>query len=732
MFKNLKLGSRLIASFLVMALIVGITGAVGFVSMNRVGDKIQNMLQNLASQQKLVLLMGVTQKACHVSLLQAAMVQTGIAKFEEYAEDYRMKNDLFKIQCDTILKGNKKLEIKAAPRGSDIEKRTKTALQQWAQFEEVAQELLTTKEKILKGSNPGANKQAAVIDEKLHDLAESKLVYANDKAKEAVDDLLVAVGGQIAQANREIGFIQRSAGLTFISVIIIAILLAVILGVIATKNMVNRITLMAQALNQGAEGNLATTLAIDSGDELGKLAGDFNTMVGKLSETINKVNTSAGELTHVSGDIDNASRQVTNSANLQADGVSKTSGAVSDITDSIKNVAQWVDNLSVSASDTSSSILEMAASVEEVASNVETLTLSVEEVSSSITEMAVSIREINKGVGTLLEAANTTASSIMEMDSSIKQVEKNAMETSAISEDVLLDAENGKNSVDATISGINEIRRSSRITSEVIENLSTKAEDIGSILSVIDDVAEQTNLLAFNAAIIAAQAGEHGRGFAIVADEIKELAERTSSSTREIAQVVRGVQDETCRAVEAINEAERCIADGEYLSQRSGEALNKIVAGVEKSAMRMAEIARATVEQSNGSQLISEAMEQVSEMVERIAKATREQGQGSELIMASVERMKDLTAQVRRSTRAQSKVGNSIAKSTENITGMIQRIKGACDEQNRGSEQIVVAINDIQHSTQLNLKATNVLDQSVKKLTDQAKVLHQEISIFRV
>ena len=153
------------------------------------------------------------------------------------------------------------------------------------------------------------------------------------------------------------------------------------------------------------------------------------------------------------------------------------------------------------------------------------------------------------------------------------------MDTAAISEGVRKDAEMGKEAVEATITGIHEIRRSSRITYEVINTLSERAADIGTILSVIDEVAEQTNLLALNAAIIAAQAGEHGKGFAVVADEIKELAERTSSSTREIAQVIKGVQDETQRAVEAINQAEKSIADGELLSQKSGEALTKIVTG---------------------------------------------------------------------------------------------------------------------------------------------------------
>jgi methyl-accepting chemotaxis protein len=319
----------------------------------------------------------------------------------------------------------------------------------------------------------------------------------------------------------------------------------------------------------------------------------------------------------------------------------------------------------------------------------------------------------------------------MEMDGSIRQVEKNAMETAAISEEVRRDAEMGKETVVATIKGIREIKRSSGITYEVINTLSERAGDIGAILSVIDEVAEQTNLLALNAAIIAAQAGERGKGFAVVADEIKELAERTSISTREIAQVIKGVQDETRRAVEAISQAEKSIADGELLSQKSGEALNKIVSGVEKAAEQMEEIARATVEQAKGSQMIRDAIERVLEMVGQIATGTREQGMGGELIMAAVEKMKELTAQVRVSTREQSKVGNFIAKSTENITGMIQQIKRACDEQGRGSEHIIIAVEDIRHSTNINLEATKVMNNEVMSLFRHIEIMQRDMGFFR-
>ncbi len=728
--KNLKLGQRLIGLFMFMAMMVVITGGFGAWSMKRVGDRIQGVLTNLANQQKQVLLMEVAQKDCHVNLLNAAMVRTEMEKFEESSDDYQAKRDLFQSNCEIILKGNAKMEINPAPPGSVIEAKVKAVLASWSQFEKVADDLLAVKGKLLKELKPGTLNQA-MTDNQLHQES-LELAEANEKTKTLVDDLLVAVSDQKTQANKEVTNIEHSAFAAFAAVVIAAILLAALFGILTTRYIVTRIGKMVYALNRGAEGDLTGRVEVDSGDELGTLGNDFNTMLSKLSEMMGNVNKSTGELGTVTENLSEASKQVVNGAQIQAEGIANTSSAMTQINASIKGVAQGVDGLSMSATESSSSILEMAASVEEVAQNVENLALAVDEVSSSITEMAASIKQVGTGVHSLLDSSSSAASSVMEMDSSIKQVESSALETAAISDEVRKDAELGKKAVEATIAGINEIKRSSGITYEVISTLSGRASDIGAILSVIDEVAEQTNLLALNAAIIAAQAGEHGKGFAVVADEIKELAERTSSSTREIAQVIRGVQEETQRAVEAINQAEKSIAEGEMLSQKSGEALNKIVGGVNKSTDRMAEIARATGEQARGSLMIRDAMEKVSDMVAQIAKATHEQGQGSELITVAVQRMKDLTAQVRASTREQSKVGGFIARSTENITDMIQKIKLACDEQSRGSEQVVVAVEDIRHSTDLNLEAINILNDALASLLRQTEILNGEIVVFKV
>lgn len=529
--------------------------------------------------------------------------------------------------------------------------------------------------------------------------------------------------------------VSRSLKKSFI-VVAVGTLIAIILFSAGITVAANRIILkpverISKVIRHVADGDLSQTLDIVSDDELGALALTLNTMVTNLNQMVGQVNSAADELNQIAGDLLGATGKVVNSAQLQADGVSSTSSAVIQINASIKGVSESVNGLSMSASESSSSILEMTASVEEVALNTESLSLSVANVSSSINQMAASIRSVNASVRSLMEAANSTASSVMEMDFSIRQVEQNAAAASQISEEVRNDAAAGRETLNESIAGIHEIKRSSEITFEAINALSIKTTDIGAILSVIDDVAEQTNLLALNAAIIAAQAGEQGKGFAVVADEIKQLADRTRSSTKEITKVIKAVQDETARAVDAIKSAEKSIYNGEVLADRSGVALNKIFEGVQKATVQMQEIARATLEQTAGSQQIRNAVEQVSQMVAQIDSATREQEQGGELIIASAETMKEITAQVKNAAHEQSKVGKFIATSTEEITGMIEQIRRACNEQSRGSEMIAGSVENIQSSSAINLEATKVMDESVSRLFEQIDALKREMQSFR-
>jgi len=735
MLKHLTFGVKLIGAFIVMAAFVAITGIFGIRTIDRVGTEVNTIMKTSAAQKTQVQQMETNQKACRVNLVEAALVRTEKADFDRYVGNYRKKNELFKNNVAVILNGDKKLGVPPAKKGSKVEEQARGVLKSWAEFEQVAERLIAHKASLLKGLTPGVVDQAArnaLADDTLNTIARKEVAESSENAKLDIDDLADTVETQLIQADKESVKIKRSATMTFVVVIALSIGMAILLGMLITRNITRRIGLIVNALHRGADGDLTARVMIDSGDEMAKLSGDYNTMADRLSEMVARTNHTLSKLSQISDNISEASRQVMGAAEMQSGGVSQTSSAILEISASIKEVGANVESLALSAAETSSSTLEMAASVEEVALNAETLNATVEDVSSSIMEMAASIRQIGASTSVLMGEASNTASSIEQMNISIREVEQNAMETAIISQSVSKDAENGKDAVNATIAGIKDIRRASRITMDVIESLSTRAQDIGTILSVIDSVADQTNLLALNAAIIAAQAGDHGKGFAVVADEIKELADQTSNSTREITQVIKAVQEESRHAVTAINDAEQSISLGEQLSQRAGDALAQIVNGVERSSLQMNSIARATEEQAKGSQMIRDAMERISEMVSQVEVATREQSKASELIKGAAERMKGLTGQVRLSTREQSKVGSFIAHSTEDITGMIRRIKSATEEQNRGSVQIVEAVGDIQQSAAINLQASKVMDEAVASLTDQMRVLQNELANFKI
>ncbi|HEX5772821.1 MAG TPA: methyl-accepting chemotaxis protein [Geomobilimonas sp.] len=508
-----------------------------------------------------------------------------------------------------------------------------------------------------------------------------------------------------------------------------------VLGVmlmLARRKLVHKVKVLAAAMDRGSEGDLTAKVDATSDDEFGMLNANFNAMLDKLGGMTGRVNLTLAELRQIAADINEVAGRGVAAARVQSEAVAGTTGAVQEIDQSVHEVALSVESLAGSATENAASIQEMSASIDQVIQNVEALALAVTEVSSSIFEMAAAEKEIGSSVTSLLDESRTATALVTDLDLSIKQVEKHAVDTAAISETVRQDAESGRTSVEATISGIGEIRRASGTAFAAIEHLSARAVDIGKILSVIDEVAEQTKLLSLNASIIAAQAGEQGKGFAVVADEIKELARRTSDSTREIGEIVKGVQEETGHAVAAIKVVEQRVVEGGELSQRSGTALDKIVGGVQMATERVEVIARTTEEQSMASQEMSRVMERVAQMVSQIDKSTREQGHGNELIMAAAERMKALTGQVRTSTREQSSTGKHIVRATEEISSMIEQIRNATGVQTEGSQRIVGAMADVERATRTNVEASKVMDGAVARLTGQIELLKKEMGGFKV
>ena len=481
-----------------------------------------------------------------------------------------------------------------------------------------------------------------------------------------------------------------------------------------------------------ASGDLTRTLNINREDETGTLGSSLNSMVNGLRSMIGRVTLTVGELTISAEEIAGASRKMVMSAEQQTADVAEVSDASAHIHELTDKVATDVDGLTSLAAESSSAVTELAASIESVAGNMESLAASVDGIGISITQMTDSIRNIDTGVQALTDTSVTTASSVFEFDASIRQIEAYAKESAAISGEVRNDAEIGRKAVEETIAGINGITEASRVAADAIDALSVKAESIGSIVTVIDEIARQTNLLALNASIIAAQTGEHGKGFGVVAAEIKQLAERTTMSTREIAEAINGVQSETNRAVDAIALAEESIKAGETLSLQARGALGKIVQGVERTAVQLAEIARATREQALGSDQIRNAMEHVTAMANSIAGTTFEQRKVSELIYGEVGRVRAFSSEVMLSMKEQARVGDMISHMTRQVSESSSAIREACIEQTSGSLRIKRMVHSISTSTRAVLEETKVVDKGVSNMGSNTELLQKEVAVFNL
>jgi methyl-accepting chemotaxis protein len=506
---------------------------------------------------------------------------------------------------------------------------------------------------------------------------------------------------------------------------------AAVVWILAARKLVVRIKQIAGAMNRAADGELTERVSFMGESEMSLLAENFNSMMERLAGAITKVHSSLHELRSISGTISQLSEKGVSSAAVQSDSLKRTSTAIREINRSITGISESVVTMSNLSSSNTDSMTCMSKSLESTTLHLESLVLSVEEVSSSIIEMAATVRQIEENAAILAKDTTKTAELVSGIDSAIKQIGSQAADTSRIAEAVRNDAEEGWKAVDATIAGINEIRSSSAITFDAIENLSKRVANIGTILSVIDEVAEQTNLLALNASIIAAQAGESGKSFSVVAGEIKNLAKRTGSNTREISEIILGIREETDRAVKAITLSEKRISEGSALSQRSGEALLKIVDSIQAASSQMMEINRTAVNQAEASKAMRAAMDRVAEMVEQIARATQEQSHGSELITSAVERMRELTREVMHSISTHQNSAAQVVNANEEINIMVAEICEASVLQTASAERIGESLKDFEESTDVHVTSTLVIDEVLVKLARQIDALQEEIERFK-
>ncbi len=636
------------------------------------------------------------------------------------------------------------------------------------------------------------------------DGADPIILFRAPVTSEAGDDMAaelgVATAGKASPAGEQKGGVEVAISKSFMAaqqreIILQTSLLTLLLftagaaiGWLLTGRWIAPVRKMVDISAAVRRGDLTVSLTVDSNDELGALAQSFNDMVANLRRIVDNIQETSVQVASSAGQISSNAKLITRGAQSQAQAAEETSTSMEEMAASIQTVAGNTQSLASYVEETSSSITEMGASIEEVAKSSSTLASTVTEASATIEEMTVSIdqmaRNLENLAGTVTEtsatveqmttsiegvarnaetlgsAAQRTSQTVTEMAGAVNDVAKIAEEADRISRKASDDARTGGEAVARTISGMKTISETMENTARVITGLGKRSQEIGKILEVIEEIADQTNLLALNAAIEAARAGEAGRGFAVVADEVRKLAERSVEATKEIGEVIRQVQEETSAAVDTAKAGAAETKEGITLADRAGIALRSIIESVGRSSELMAQIASATAKQSSasaevlqtvtnmnaatsnvttmvreqaeGSRQIRQAMENINKVMTEAAHSTKEQAIGGRQVRLAVDNMNRIASQVNIATMEQAEGSRQIITAVDNMNRMTQQVSYATAEQKRGGELVVKAMENISEIARDNLQTVEEMSKASGNLALQAENLAKLISVFRV
>ena len=354
-----------------------------------------------------------------------------------------------------------------------------------------------------------------------------------------------------------------------------------------SRGLVRPIDSLLNVAGAVSQGDVSQKVTVSSHDEIGELGEAFNNMIDYLQEAA------------VAAD-----RISNNDLTVEVNPRTEDDSFGHSLKKMVTNLSQIIGQLRENARELVTAAGEIAATSEQMSRGATSQSAQIDKVSGAVDSMSAAI----------VEAARNAASAT--------DTSRGAAEN----------AGQGGEIVSQTIAGMQRITETVQSSSESITALASSADKIGEIITVIDDIADQTNLLALNAAIEAARAGEQGRGFAVVADEVRKLAERTGKATGEISDMIKSVQVQTADAVKSMQEGITEVQSGQQLADQAGEALNEIVA-MSNQVMRMVqEIAVASEHQSS-------AAEEISSNIQHIATVTKESVRGAEQSAAAAEEL---------------------------------------------------------------------------------------------
>ncbi len=485
---------------------------------------------------------------------------------------------------------------------------------------------------------------------------------------QAAVDMADSVGADFDAEEASTREIVAQTQVVVVAVLALAIMLALGLGVLIARGITRALQALTGAIEQIAQVDLPALAA-----EMAALAqGD---LTRRVSITAQPLDIAGRDETGQMARAFNAMIERLRGIGQAFDAMSeRLRGAVGQVADNAQQLASASSQLSQAAGQAGQATGQIATTVQQVARGTAQQSESVTRTATATEQMKRAIDGVARGAQEQAAAVGRVSTLTSEMTAAIQQVAGNAAAVTQESAGAAEAARAGSRTVEETIKGMSSIRAKVGVSAEKVQEMGRRSDQIGTIVEAIDDIASQTNLLALNAAIEAARAGEHGKGFAVVADEVRKLAERASAATKEIGGLIKGIQATVGEAVRAMADGAREVEAGSQLANEAGEALARIMRAAEAVQVQAEAARSATQRMSSLSNDLVGAMDSMSAVVEENTAATEEMAAGAGEVAGAIE---------------------NIASVSEENSAAVEEVSASAEEMNAQVEEVTASAQSL-------------------------------------
>ena len=486
------------------------------------------------------------------------------------------------------------------------------------------------------------------------------------------------------------------------------------------------------AIGRITGGDLAVEVPVYRDDEIGTIASGVRFLAERLSGMIARINS-------ISHNVTGAVQQLTDTFDRVKEGIDNLNQSTEEVSHGVMNAGETqlqiltnTEQLLALSGDNLSALLQMRANSEEIAGTTDGLTTNIHDSHSTLAELAQSAKEVARMADEVVLFAAESSSSVEEVYHSVRNVEALINESTRLStQTTIIISDKGMGAVSAVMEGMRRIGVFIDSLTGAIEKLDNRSRDIDTILAVIEDVTAKSRLLSLNAQILAAQAGKQGTGFAVVAEEMKQLSDKAALSTKEIAEIVGAIQQEIAFVVNETRDSVGVVREGEAVAGKTAGVLDEILASARQATELAKGIERAALEQTNGLKLMVNSTEQIRDRIGEVNRATGEQERSTAFLLTALYPIKEGMELTRRAIGEQATSSGFIAGNIELANRKNSDIAVASANQQKLNQRVLEALRAVVNMGRDTVSEVNGLIPHVTSMRADMEALRTEMAVFR-